>query len=646
MFSKSPLLSLASKSQAFIICTALLLAISTYDSGGDYQLIIYTLVLLVGLVFSHFYSLKKTNLRFPRDKGSLFLLASITWLFFTNLWSPVLGNSFYEAIPMLFLLLACLLGFWSNSSKRNAFQYFLIAILLATLWLGCYQSFVLYPTLHARGFFLNRNSNAIFICMILLPFAAQYLSDSKKSFSQPILGLIVFICSFILSLTLCRGAVLGLLAGLALLYIHTVITNQAKTKFFTLLVTLLAGYICGIVLNGAEAWSHVFERTLSPDLNEMSSGRLEIWESTWMMFLDKPLFGWGYNMFRWLYPHYQLANTATPMHFAHNDFLQLLMELGLVGLCLFLTSLFFFTKQFIRTYPQLALHQQTALVGYSAACVALLTHALLTFNLYQPSLLLLLGLYLGYALRISCKINPRESFLFVPGQSKYITSFGYYSIVISIVISVGYFSFINIYTTRLVFSSHKNNLDSIIRAEKATQLQPSRELYFILLSNAYVNFIEQPTQELSLETKVNFILQALKYTDIAIQKNPYQSISFINKIHLNSLLPSKLQLPANEIQQTFERLIYIDPKNFNARLNYAKFLMSIKQPQKAAKILHNGLKLSAVGNIQSAINFLKFCTIVFKTNTSLISNINNEILLLSQSKVDYGLIEFKSLQKF
>ena len=631
--------------QTIIFGIALILAVVTFDSGKDYLLIMSTLGLLLSLVFSQLLSFNKTQLKLPTDKASLILLVFIIWLFLTNLWSPVAGNSFYEAVPTLFLPLAALIGFWSHSKNRRTFQYFLILLLLATLWLGSYQSFVLYPTLHARGFYLNRNSNAIFMCMVMLPFAAQYIDNTNKLFNQRILGLILFISSFILSLTLCRGAVIGLMVGLVILFAHIIITRQSKSTFISLLAVIATGYIAGMLLNGSDIWGYIFNKSLSPDLNEMSSGRMDIWTSTWQMFLDKPFFGWGYNMFRWLYPHYQLTDNASPMHFVHNDFLQILMELGIVGLVLFLCVLFFLFKQSITAYSRLStLNDKSILTGYFAAGAAMLTHSLVTFNLYQPSLLLLLGLYLGYILRLCDKAAPNQSILFIPSQSKYITASGYYSIVILLAASIGYFSIINVLTNRMVFSPHKDTLDALVQTEKATQLQPSRELYFVILSMAYINLIEHPTQALSNETKTKLIQQGIKYTNIAIEKNPYQPISFSNKIYLYGILPEQSQIASNELQSTYQQLLYIDPKNINIRNKFTEFLISTKQEELAAQILKQGINISHISDTESALHYLDLYSTVFNNTPSILKKINFEKHLIRTNLENSNIIRFDTLR--
>lgn len=67
--------------------------------------------------------------------------------------------------------------------------------------------------------------------------------------------------------------------------------------------------------------------------------RLALWQSAWSIFTDHPLFGTGWGTFAEAYQRGGFS-LETGSRFAHNLFLQLLAETGLVGLSLFLLAAF------------------------------------------------------------------------------------------------------------------------------------------------------------------------------------------------------------------------------------------------------------------------------------------------------------------
>jgi exopolysaccharide production protein ExoQ len=71
------------------------------------------------------------------------------------------------------------------------------------------------------------------------------------------------------------------------------------------------------------------------------TGRTEIWGLVWMMILDKPFLGYGYGAFwRGLDgpSEFVWRTFGMPLFYSHNGFLDLWLDVGLVGLCLFLAG--------------------------------------------------------------------------------------------------------------------------------------------------------------------------------------------------------------------------------------------------------------------------------------------------------------------
>ncbi len=92
------------------------------------------------------------------------------------------------------------------------------------------------------------------------------------------------------------------------------------------------------------------------DLGESSIRyRLQTWQGTCKMLAHHPV-GIGVGEWAWriIYPHYAVSGTKTVMH-AHNIFLQLATELGIVGLVVFLLLIFVSLRRAIHTGNTVAL---------------------------------------------------------------------------------------------------------------------------------------------------------------------------------------------------------------------------------------------------------------------------------------------------
>ena len=72
-------------------------------------------------------------------------------------------------------------------------------------------------------------------------------------------------------------------------------------------------------------------------------GRKNIWIGTWKMFLAKPITGWGVGTFRQIFPKFRPSDyklyAEDIVEHAHNEYLEILVETGIIGLLLFLAVL-------------------------------------------------------------------------------------------------------------------------------------------------------------------------------------------------------------------------------------------------------------------------------------------------------------------
>ena len=112
--------------------------------------------------------------------------------------------------------------------------------------------------------------------------------------------------------------------------------------------------------------------------------RFEMWKAAWMAFMEKPLFGWGFGNFDKFFLEYLreglVAGKATGWGHAHNDYLFVLSELGIVG---FILVVGFFAYPFVRMleFIRQALRDQNGTLLMVALLGAVLTEALFEFAL-------------------------------------------------------------------------------------------------------------------------------------------------------------------------------------------------------------------------------------------------------------------------
>lgn len=177
--------------------------------------------------------------------------------------------------------------------------------------------------------------------------------------------------------TLSRGGVISLVAELLILFW---ITSRAQKgslirNRMLLLVVLTLAFLAFV--GSSTTWSHL------GDLQE--SFRWDVLKDSLRMFAHKPILGWGLGTFETVYPAYRSFYTTLYVNAAHNDYLQVLVETGILGFACVL----WFISVLYRTGAKDFRHwnqswrgalQLSALIG----CTGFLVHSALDFSLQVP----------------------------------------------------------------------------------------------------------------------------------------------------------------------------------------------------------------------------------------------------------------------
>ena len=116
---------------------------------------------------------------------------------------------------------------------------------------------------------------------------------------------------------------------------------------------------------------------------ELSGGtRVRIDRDCIRMWRARPILGWGFGTFREVYPRFRSLSATLFVSDAHNDYLQLLTETGLVGLGI---AIWFLGITFRKAWAKLDNWNETAngslTVAALVGCVGILVHSFLDFNL-------------------------------------------------------------------------------------------------------------------------------------------------------------------------------------------------------------------------------------------------------------------------
>lgn len=117
-----------------------------------------------------------------------------------------------------------------------------------------------------------------------------------------------------------------------------------------------------------------------------NSMRLQINKDGLHMFMAKPVLGWGLGSFPVVYPQFRSFYTNFFVNQAHDDYLQLLVEMGLLG---FGTMVWFLIVVYRRAFKKIANWTSDVSGAVSLACIlgltGILVHSTVDFNLQIPA---------------------------------------------------------------------------------------------------------------------------------------------------------------------------------------------------------------------------------------------------------------------
>lgn len=118
------------------------------------------------------------------------------------------------------------------------------------------------------------------------------------------------------------------------------------------------------------------------------------------MIKDFPLFGTGLGTFGYAYPLYKVSVQKPLIYlYAHNDYLQVLAETGVLGFASLMSALFIFFYSSLKALTRLSAagnyFRFYVLLGSLTGIFSILVHSLTDFNLQIPSNALYFAFLIG-----------------------------------------------------------------------------------------------------------------------------------------------------------------------------------------------------------------------------------------------------------
>ncbi|HKG46145.1 MAG TPA: O-antigen ligase family protein [Pyrinomonadaceae bacterium] len=248
----------------------------------------------------------------------------------------------------------------------------------------------------AFGPFINRHHFAGYMELtIALPLGLLFAGAVDKE-KRIIYLFVAGLMGVALVMTASRGGIVSLVAEIFFLMIVTAIWRKPSERRrkkghrfkqvlgrLGLTGALLAGLFLGVVLLGGEFSINRFIDSVNTD--DPTTGRAHFWAVTLDIIKAHPYVGTGLGAYGVIYTRYDTRNGLYRLEQAHNDYLQVLSDAGIIGwgLALIFVVLLFW-KAISRARSRDDFRRGVALAALSG-CFAVLVHSFFDFTLHTTS---------------------------------------------------------------------------------------------------------------------------------------------------------------------------------------------------------------------------------------------------------------------
>jgi len=275
-------------------------------------------------------------------------LVFILWIYISNPQAALMGSSRNWVLTYIQLwVLMYIAGDLLDTPKKQQtvmaiFSIFAIISAFYAIQTGSIGE-TIYTSTRAEGFLDNANAAARYfvVAMVFL----SYLRSTVKNPWLRIFTLIGIIITYLgVFYTVSRTGMLLLVLAQGLILLFQIESRQRIRLFFIFMIALI------ILFFLSDTILDIFESIFPSIINrEDTVGlRINLWKSGWMMWLDHPIRGVGIGRYiEELGPYiYRLAGPHRWNSIAHNTYIQILSETGIVGFILFIVLITTSLKNF------------------------------------------------------------------------------------------------------------------------------------------------------------------------------------------------------------------------------------------------------------------------------------------------------------
>jgi len=585
------------------IALVLILALSLFIH--NYTIWFISISILVLLSF--FYAKEKITV----NGLSVFIACFILLLFFNIKFISVVTDAEAFYLAFLFFTVFILATYAPEQFIKNVFYIVSAIFIVISLW-GLIQY------LSGHGFFVKvgRRANAIFytpntyaasINLFLLPLIIFYILGKMPRY---LLGIIILLFSSLL-VSQSRGGWVAFISSLVFIsiFIKLLNFNLNKKRIKKLLLSFALICICYTAIEQTEIKHKTDEVSFSRNIENLirsntvvstMSHRFMLFDIAWQQIKEAPILGKGFHT----YQYYQQRDQQEPFiggrtRYAHNDYLQLWMELGLAGVALFGGLFLAMIYYLLRLSTRISQNELVKLTAILAGVSSLYVHALVDFMFYVPFILLLYAFYLGLFNQILNKHN--HNFYEMKLSSNYF-NFVFLKVVLAllIVLSLSKPAIAQLYYNNAIKNANSLNVEvALKRFSLARQFAPDNSDYYWYEGALLMNAVKVK-QHVPSAIRADVLFSKGMAIDPYDVKNKLARAE-LHRDHANLLAESA---SLDTILEWNKGALYWKPNDAIVQSEYLKTLLAMQKNELVGALLNKYLSINPDSEALQEINSL------------------------------------------
>ncbi len=405
------------------------------------------------------------------------------------------------------------------------------------------------------GSFVNPNHFAAYMDMIIcigigllisrpkIPFYPSkeswrhYLYKFESYISKNVL--LIFLISIMgasVFLSLSRGGILCFLLLLLLFFIFQGTKTFKGKRVIIVITAIILAFLIWIGIDPV-----IKELSTLLNLKRASPQRPIAWKEALRIIKDYPFIGVGLGNFRNIFPLYKSPELKSFWDHAHNEYLEYLVDTGVIGFILFYLAIFWCLFIIVKRWYQRSERFCVGIgLGGMVAIFSLLMDNMVTFNLHIPAISFIFFLILGITVRTVFLYHHAPVKKIVLKKKKAVFILGFICLIFVFIINYQ----MDIFKADRMFTEYKKTKDFGL-LKTAIKLDPTNAGYYYALAQEYFK-----------DTNIHGY-EALKLCMSAVRLNPTNPWYHIGLAWIAYKLDYKFVCPKKELALALR----LDPTN-------------------------------------------------------------------------------------